>query len=134
MRMKQDTRFKPGVSGNETAKWKSGQSGNPAGKSKRCAQFEETFNEALITEGSPEEAAGLLWQAARNGEPWAIQELCRRFAPQTQSVQLIHEVDNDKLDYTKLTDDQIQQLDAIFEQAGAEPLSLADGEGAQKAA
>src|SRR5258708_7931454 len=131
---KRDTRFKTGISGNESTKWKSGQSGNPAGKSKQRAQFEDACNEALITQGSPEEAARLLWEAARNKEPWAIQELCRRFAPQTQSVQLIHEVDNDKLDYTKLTDDQIQQLDAIFEQAGAEPLSLADGEGAQKAA
>jgi hypothetical protein len=32
--MKRDTRFKLGVSGNQAAKWKSGQSGNPAGKSK----------------------------------------------------------------------------------------------------
>src|SRR6266849_3592688 len=129
MRMKQDTRFKPGVSGNETVKWKAGQSGNPAGKSKRRAQFEETFNEALITEGSPEEAAKLLWEAARSKEPWAIQELCRRFAPQTQSLQLIHEVEHGRFDYSKLTDEQIQQLEAIMEQAGAQPVPLAGGEG-----
>jgi hypothetical protein len=42
-------------------------------------QHEEAFNEALTTEGSPEEAAKLLWEAARGKEPWAIQELCRRF-------------------------------------------------------
>jgi len=53
---KQNTRFKPGVSGNETAKWKPGQSGNPAGKSKLRALFEDAFNEALITQGSPAEA------------------------------------------------------------------------------
>src|ERR1700719_4554296 len=93
------------------------QSGNPAGKSKRRAQFEETFNEALITEGSPEEAAKLLWEAARGKEPWAIQELCRRFAPQTPSLQLIHEVENGTLDYSKLTDEQIKQLEAIMDQA-----------------
>jgi len=46
---KQNTKFKPGVSGNETAKWKPGQSGNPAGKSKLRALFEDAFNEALIT-------------------------------------------------------------------------------------
>jgi hypothetical protein len=131
---KRDTRFKPGITGNEVAKWKPGQSGNPAGKSKQRTQFEEAFNEALITHGSAEEAAQLLWQAARSKEAWAIQELCRRFAPQTQSLHLIHEVDNDKFDYSKLTDDQIQQLDAILEQAGAQPLPLADGEGAPKAA
>ncbi len=131
---KRDTRFKPGISGNEVAKWRPGQSGNPAGKSKRRTQFEEAFNEALITEGSPEEAAELLWEAARSKEPWAIQELCRRFAPQTQSLHLIHEVDDDKFDYSKLTDDQIQQLDAILEQAGAQPQALEGGDSAKKAA
>jgi len=130
------TRFKPGVSGNETAKWKPGQSGNPVGKSKRRVQFEEAFNEALITEGSAEEAAQLLWRAARSQEPWAIQELCRRFAPQTQSLRMIHEAkDGDQLDYSKLTDEQIQQLDAWFEQqAGGEPPSVAEGESATQAA
>jgi hypothetical protein len=39
-----------------------GRSGNPAGKSKGRARFEEAFNEALITQGSSEEAAQLLWQ------------------------------------------------------------------------
>jgi hypothetical protein len=34
--------------------------------------FEEAFDEALITQGGPEEAAQLLWQAAREKEPWAI--------------------------------------------------------------
>src|SRR5215831_1959873 len=131
---KQNTRFRPGVSGNEAAKWKPGQSGNPAGKSKLRALFEDAFNEALITQGSPAEAAQLLWEAARSKEPWAIQELCRRFAPQTQSLHLIHEVEDDKLDYSKLTDEQTKQLDAMFEQATAQPLSGEEGEGAPKAA
>lgn len=129
---KQDTRFKLGVSGNQTAKWKPGQSGNPAGTSKRRVQFEEAFNEALISQGSPEEAAGLLWEAARGKEPWAIQELCRRFAPPTQSLQLLHEVHDDKIDYSQFTDEQLQQLDAIFDKAGAQPLSLDCGESAPK--
>ena len=132
--MKRDTKFKPGVSGNETAKWGPGQSGNPAGKSRGRARFEEAFNEALITQGSAEEAAQLLWQAARGKEPWAIQEVCRRFAPQTQSLHLIQEVHDDKFDYSKFTDAQLQQLDAIFEQAGAEPPSPEDGEGQKNAA
>ena len=131
---KQNTRFKPGVSGNEAVKWKPGQSGNPAGKSKQRALFEDAFNEALVTQGSPEEAAQLLWQAARGKEPWAIQELCRRFAPQTQSLQLIHEEHNDKFDYRKLTDEQLQQLDAILEQASAQPVSLECGESAPQPA
>src|SRR5437868_5237286 len=131
---KQETRFRRGVSGNETGKWKPGQSGNPAGKSKRRMHFEEAFNEALLSHGGPEEAARLLWEAARSKEPWAIQELCRRFAPQTQSLHLIHEVENDQFDYTKLTDDQLRQLDDILQQASAEPLSIEEGDGAPQAA
>jgi hypothetical protein len=88
----------------------------------------------LIAEGSAQEAARLLWQAARSKEAWAIQELCRRFSPQTQSLHLIHEVDNDKFDYTKLSDDQLRQLDAILEPAGTQPLAVEDGEGATEPA
>jgi hypothetical protein len=131
---KRDSRFRPGISGNQTAQWKPGQSGNPAGKSRLRMQFDEAFNEALLTHGGPEEAAQLLWQAARSKEPWAIQELCRRFAPPTQSLHLIHEVENDQFDYTKLTDDQLRQLNAIFEQAIPEPPPVAQGDGTQKSA
>ena len=116
------------ITKSDNGKWKPGQSGNPAGKSKRRALFEDAFNEALITQGSPAEAAQLLWEAARAKEPWAIQELCRRFAPQTQSLHLIHEKDDDKFDYSRLTDEQLQQLDALLEQAGAQPDSPERGE------
>jgi hypothetical protein len=125
---KRDTRFKPGVSGNETAKWKSGQSGNPAGISKLRVDFEQAFTEALITAGNAEEAAQLLWAAARSKEPWAIQELCRRFAPETRSLRLVHEVNNDAIDYSKFTDKQIEQLDAILEQASPQPPTPEGGE------
>jgi hypothetical protein len=129
---RKDTKFKPGISSNEASKWKPGQSGNPVGKSKRRTQFEEAFADALIRDGGPEEAAQLLWEAARNKEPWAIQELCRRFSPQPQSLHLIHEVENDELDYTKLTDNEIHQLELIMEKA--QPGSADSGEGTPKAA
>ena len=127
--MKRNTKFKPGVSGNETAKWKPGKSGNPAGKSKLRLRFEETFNEALITQGGPEEAAQLLWEAARKREPWAIQELCRRFAPESPSLHLVHEVPDNELDYSKLSDEQIRQLEAIFDPTQDKPPALTGGEG-----
>ena len=130
---KRDTRFKPGVSGNEVSKWRPGQSGNLAGKSKRRLQFEDAFNDALLSGGGPEEAANLLWESARNKEPWAIQELCRRFAPQTESLHLIHEVEYEQFDYTTLNDDQLRQLDAILEQAGSESPG-SEGGADQKAA
>ena len=127
---KRDTRFPSGVSGNETAKWRPGQSGNPAGRSKRRAEFEETFNEALITQGSPVEAAQLLWQAARNKEPWAIQELCRRFAPQTQSHPTIPETPYEHLDFTKLSNEQLRVIDDLFKLAGHQPAPPDDGKSA----
>src|SRR5215472_12076858 len=93
--MKKNHKFQPGQSGNPATqfkpgnphRWTSGVSGNPAGSSKYRTRFEEAFNEALITEGSPQEAAKLLWEAARAKEPWAIQALCQRFSPQMQSLQ-----------------------------------------------
>jgi hypothetical protein len=135
--MTNDTKFKPGQSGNPATQFKAGNphrwgpgvSGNAAGKSKYRAQFEEGFNEALITEGSPEEAARLLWEAARAKEPWAIQNLCQRFAPQTQSLKLTHEVNNDSIDYSKLTNEQLQQLDSLLEQASLQPPAPKGGDG-----
>ena len=127
--MKRDTKFRPGVSGNPNSKWQPGQSGNPAGKSKRRSQFEEAFNEALIAGGGPEEAAALLWKAARAKEPWAIQELCRRFAPPTQSVRLFHEVEDDNIDYSKLSNEELDQLDGILKRARLQPLSGPKGKG-----
>src|SRR5215467_3813394 len=87
--MAKNTRYRPGHSGSSGTKfkpgnpyqWTRGVSGNPSGKSRHRAQFEEAFNEALITEGNPQEAAKLLWEAARSKEPWAIQTLCQRFSP-----------------------------------------------------
>ena len=135
--MPRDTKFKPGQSGSSETmfksgnphRWGAGTSGNPAGKSRHRAQFEEAFNEALITEGSPEEAAKLLWEAARAKEPWAIQSICQRFAPQAQSLRLVHEVNDDGIDYSKLTDEQLNQLDAILERAAIQPTALESGEG-----
>ena len=135
--MRKSNKFKPGVSGcpekqfkpGNRHRWMPGVSGKPAGVSQTRLNFEQAFNTALLTQGSPEEAAMLLWKAARNGEPWAIQNLCQRYAPQTQSLQLIHEVEHGGFDYSKLTDEQIQRIEAIMEQAGAQPVSLEDGEG-----
>ncbi len=135
--MTNDTKFKPGQSGNPATQFKAGNphrwgpgvSGNAAGKSKYRAQFEEGFNEALITEGSTDEAARLLWEAARAKEPWAIQNICQRFAPQTQSLKLSHEVNNDSIDYSRLSNEQLEQLDSLLEQASLQPLAPEGGEG-----
>ena len=82
----------------------------------------------MITQGGPEEAAQLLWGAARSKEPWAIQELCRRFAPESPSLRLVHEVDSDEIDYSKFTDEQIRQLEVILDPPDGQPTPVADGE------
>lgn len=134
--------FLPGESANPARKFapgnptrfQPGQSGNPAGKPRSRVQFEQVFAEALVSMGSPEEAAKLLWERARAGEAWALQSICTRFAPQTQSLRLIHErKEDDAIDYSKLSDEQIEQLESILEQAAGEPLTLTGGEGAAPA-
>jgi hypothetical protein len=130
-------KFTPGQSGNSATmfqpgnkhRWIAGVSGNPTGKSRYRAQFDEAFNQALITQGSAEEAAKLLWEAARAGEAWAVQNLCQRFAPQTQNLRLTHEVNHDEIDYAKLTDGQLEQLDALLEQAAVQSAATKGGEG-----
>jgi hypothetical protein len=78
-------------------------------------QFEEAFYTALIEQGAPLEAASLLWQCARAREPWAIQALLQRLAPDTQRIKLTHEVTNESaIDYTRLTDTEIEQLEALL--------------------
>src|SRR5262245_3223848 len=126
------TRFKPGKSGNPNTtfqpgnphRWVQGVSGSSGGKSSHRSRFEQEFNEALLTEGSPEEAAKLLWDAARNREPWAIQAICQRIAPQTQSLRLLHEVNDDGIDYDKFSDEQIAQIEAFVEQARVKPAAV----------
>jgi hypothetical protein len=123
--MIKDTKFRPGTSGcpekqfmaGNRHRWPSGVSGNPAGVSRARLNFERQFHEALVNEGSVGEAAELLWKAARNGEAWAIQNLCQRFAPQAANLHVTHEVGDDGIDYSKLTDQQLEQLEAILERA-----------------
>jgi uncharacterized protein DUF5681 len=108
------------------ARWTKGQSGNPRGRPRRGS----TFSEALRAKGTPEELAELAWKAARNGEPWAIQTLFNRLEPQPTQVWLTHEVDHGpQLDYRKLTDDEIRQLESLLERATTPVAEIKDGEG-----
>ena len=110
-------------------RWQPGQSGNPAGSPRARRAFEAALMDALMAEGSPEECARLLWQAAREDKaPWAIQTLLQRLAPQTQNFKLIHEREDHAVDYTKLTDAQLQQLESLLEAAGVQPPQIEGGE------
>ena len=128
-------RFLPGESANPAKvfapgnphRFQPGESGNPAGKPRSRVQFEAALVDAITNEGTPEEAAKLLWEASRRGEAWAVQNLLVRFWPTTQTLRL--ETNNaDKYDYTRLTDDELDQLEKLLEAAARtdEPQSGAD--------
>jgi hypothetical protein len=114
-------RFPPGVSG------------NPAGTSKRRADFERAFYDALMGQGTPEEASKLLWDAARAKEPWGVQMLLDRIAPKDSKLKLeVSRGQDDGFDYGKLSDEQIRQLEAILEHAGVQPREIEGGEGPEE--
>jgi len=133
-----DTKFKPGQSGNPKEKfkagnqyrWQPGQSGNPAGIARSRLQFEEAFYASLIEQGAADEAASLLWECARQREPWAIQALLQRLAPETKQIKLTRGVDDEPtIDYTRLRDEELDQLERLLERARLPSASSQNGEG-----
>jgi hypothetical protein len=136
--MANDSRFKPGQSGNPGAtfkpgnrhRWQPGQSGNPAGIARSRLRFEECFYASLIEQGAADEAASLLWECARKREPWAVQALLQRLAPETKQIKLTHGVDDEQtIDYTRLSDDELNQLEALLERAKIPAGVAENGEG-----
>jgi hypothetical protein len=127
-------RFLPGNTVGLPTRWSAGASGNPAGLSKARRAFESAFFEALANGGSPQEAAELLWQAARKLEPWAVQLLLQKLAPTPTEIRLKHEVEgNHRFDYSKLSDGELEQLEGILlRAAGQSAGELASGEGPSK--
>ena len=108
------------------SKWIKGQSGNPKGRPKRG----NTLAEALREKGSAKELAELAWKAARAGEAWAIQLIFNRLEPVTTQLRLTHEVEHgEQLDYTKLSDAEIEQLENLLERAGSPIAEIEGGEG-----
>jgi len=115
----------PGVSGCTEKKLKPGhphrfqpgQSGNPAGVPQRRAEFERSFYEALMGHGSADEAARLLWECARTKEPWAVQLLLQRVAPQESKFKLEVTRGQDEIDFARLSDDEIEIMERILERA-----------------
>jgi hypothetical protein len=94
------------------------------------ATFEAAFHAALLGEGDHDEAARMLWKAARAGESLAILALLQRLAPETKRLKLTHEVNDDGFDYSKLSEEQLRQLEAILDRAGVQPLGIESGESA----
>jgi len=114
--------------GNPT-RFQPGQSGNPAGKPLSRVQFERALVEAITTQGTPDEAAGLLWEAARRGEAWAVQNLLVRFWPTTQTLKIEAKTSNDGYNFSRLSNEQLEQLERILQAAtDADQSARGDGE------
>jgi hypothetical protein len=110
------------------ARWAKGKSGNPRGRPKRG----QTFTDALSGKGTAEELAGLAWKAAREGAPWAIQMIYNRLDPQPAQLKLTHEVDNgSRIDFSRLTNEELDQLESLVERAATPVAEIESGEGAK---
>src|SRR5580700_1275769 len=106
--------------------WGKGRSGNPKGRPKRG----RTFSDALRAKGTADELAEIAWKAAREGEPWAIQMIYNRLEPQPAKLQLTHEVDNgNPIDYSRLTNEEIDQLESLLKRAASTVEEIEHGEG-----
>jgi hypothetical protein len=124
--MPNESKFKPGQSGNPQTqfkpgnrhRWQPGQSGNPAGVSRSRLRFEESFYTSLMELGAPEEAASILWECARKREPWAVQALLQRLAPETKQIHSTPgNEDEPIIDYERLTQEELRHVEALLERA-----------------
>jgi hypothetical protein len=124
--MAKSNQFKPGQSGNPRTmfkagnayRWQPGHSGNPAGVTRSRLDFERRFYEALMEQGGAEEAASILWESARQHEPWAVQTLLQRLAPETKQLKLTHGGDDEPtINYTRLSREELDQIERLLERA-----------------
>ena len=124
--MRKDTKFKRGQSGNPRTRfkpgnqhrWQPGQSGNPAGIARTRLQFEERFYAALLETGSAQEVASLLWESVRKREPWAIQAVLQRLAPESKQIKVTHGLQNGtSIDYTRFSNEELEEIQRLLERA-----------------
>ena len=133
--MTKDTKFKRGQSGNPQTRfqpgnphrWQPGQSGNPAGIARSRREFEERFYAALLDRGSADEVASLLWESVRKREPWAIQAVLQRLAPESKQIKVTHGVQNGtNIDYTRLSNEELDEIQRLQERATV-PVGIGEG-------
>jgi len=129
--------FLPGESANPARqfapghphRFQPGQSGNPSGKPRSRVQFEIALVDAITNQGTPQEAATLLWEAARKGEAWAVQNLLIRFWPTTQTFKIEATNSDSTYNFSRLSNEQLEHLERILE-AATDPDQSSSGAGA----
>ena len=126
--------MKPGKSLNPARQWQKGQSGNPAGMSKLRIQFQRMFADALLTDEpakASRELSAIVWEAARKHEAWAVTLLYSKIVPNDLNVKIRRDDDEpDQLDYSKLTDEEIEILERLLERATGAAAQIESGQSA----
>jgi hypothetical protein len=82
----------------------------------------------LRAHGTPEELAQLAWKAAREGAPWAIQMIFNRLEPPSAQTHPQESTHANSTDYSRLTTDEIQQLESLLERARNRVVQIEGGE------
>lgn len=138
-----DTQWRPGQSGcpekilrpGHRWRWPPGVSGNPQGVTKTQQRFRELYVLALAggsdeeLEARAQELADIAWKAARKGESWAYQEIRGQLAPLIAAAQirLVHEANDDGIDFGQLTDGEFAELGRLLEKAAGGGPKLLEG-------
>jgi hypothetical protein len=126
--------FQPGNRIGKT--WQPGQSGNPTGLSALHRQWREAYANALVSTGSAngglevaaQNCARLVWKAAIAGESWATLHLVEVLGgPETSKIRLEVGRGQDEIDFSRLSDAELETLERILESARQPAQALADG-------
>jgi hypothetical protein len=127
-------RFERGNTAGLATRFQKGVSGNLLGKSTLQHAFQLALADALAGENPEDQAkelATLVWAAARKGEAWAVQILFQRLAPEPIRLEVSKRGD-DEIDFSRLSDEQLNQLEGIFAQLGGSDRLLAGGARAEE--
>jgi hypothetical protein len=104
-------------------------SGNLAGVTATQAEFNHLLAEAMRDPARLQKALAALDKSLDAGEAWAAQWWLNRVMPaQPVSLKLSREVD-DGIDWSKLTDAEIEQMERILERASKPVAEIESGEG-----
>lgn len=112
-------RFAPGTAIGASTRFQPGQSGNPQGVSRLRKEFESRFYAAMTDESTMTEAMDALRSAIRAAEAWAVNLYFSKMLP-PQPLDLRMEVSKrDEIDWTRISDDELEQLERIAARAAA---------------